>query len=55
MFDHNFKIICESLNFVGYINCDPKAEFLNRQGIETIDEALFEITGLRITSSLNII
>ena len=50
MFDNNIKTICESLNFVGYINCDPKPEFLNRQGITTIDEALFKITGLRIKS-----
>ncbi len=50
MSDNNFKIICETLNFVGYINCDPKSEFLNRQGIATIDEALYKITGLRIKS-----
>lgn len=50
MFANNLKIICESLNFWGYINLDPKQEYFNPQGFAAIDESLFKITGLRINS-----
>ena len=48
--ENNYKVVCESPKFHGYINCDPKREYLNADGIKIIDNALFELTGLRIKS-----
>lgn len=48
MYVKTYKIICESLNFVGYINIIPKEEYFNSQGIPEIDNSLNKITGLRI-------
>ncbi len=52
--ENNYKIVCESPRFNGYINCDPKQKYLNADGIKTIDNELFELTGLRI-KSINVI
>ena len=43
-----YKIVCETANYIGYINAQPKAKYLNEKGIEIIDNALFKLTGLRI-------
>ena len=50
MYGKTYKIICESLNFVGYINLIPREEYFNSQGIAEIDDSLNRITGLRIKS-----
>ena len=35
-----YKLKCESANYIGYINCKPKDEFMNPEGFEMIDKAL---------------
>ena len=50
MYGKTYKIICESMNFVGYINLIPREEYFNSQGIAEIDDSLNKITGLRIKS-----
>lgn len=42
--------MCESANYIGYINCKPKDEFMNPEGFEIIDKALYDFTGLRLKS-----
>ncbi len=55
MYGKTYKIICESLNFVGYINLIPREEYFNSQGIAEIDDSLNRITCLRIKSITEII